>query len=275
MPSWMTDFLGIAKSWAQGSSIWRFCMSLVTMMMSGSPDALFPDAWSYVTDTLYPMMLTIGIFLLNLFCLIGFIRQASNLRENVTTEMWIELFIKVLIANVLMTNGLSIIQDFFNAAGGVELSVMSDHYPDIFSDEIDAGAIMAYLLFGIIYIVVSAICGIMIVVEVLARFLNLFLLTAAAPVALSTLAGGRGIENSAYACIKSFLTNVFQIVVIAVILQVGSMMIKTLGTTDQSIFLVNWFDGATEVMKSFLIMVFMTTAIKGSDNFLKRAFDLR
>ena len=37
-------------------------------------------------------------------------------------------------------------------------------------------AVIAYVLFGLIYIILSALCGIIILVEVLGRFLNLFLL---------------------------------------------------------------------------------------------------
>lgn len=275
MPDWLGDFLGGAQSFIQGTAAWNYFMGVVETLMGLTPEEQYPEAWNYVTETLYPWMLSIGLVLLNLFCLIGFIRQASNLKENVTIEMWVELFIKLLIANGLMTNGLTLMQEFFKAANLLSTDIMSAGVPAMYNQEADLGAVLMYVLIGLIYIIVSVICGILIVVEVLGRFLNLFMLTATMPVAMSTLAGGRGIENTAYAWIKSFLCNVFQIVVIAIILQIGGKMIAVTGNIDNAGNISDWFDGAGAVCMSFLNMIFITTAVKGSDNFLKRVFDLR
>ena len=65
-----------------------------------------------------------------------------------------------------------------------------------------------------IYLIISGVCSITVLIEVLGRFLNLFMLISVAPTALSTLSGGRGIENSAIAWFKSFLTSTLQIIVI-------------------------------------------------------------
>lgn len=275
MPNWLSEFLGFAKTFNLGSAIWDYFMSLVLTLMGLSPEDFSPGAWTYVTGILYPWFLSIGVVLLNMFCLIGFIRQAANLRENVTIEMWIELFIKTIIANVLMVNGISLMKDFFKAAGLLSTDIMITETPHIYSSEVDAGAIMAYIIFGLIYLIASLVCGIIITLEVLARFLNLYMLVAVAPVMLSTWAGGRGLENTAYAWIKSFLTTVFQIVVIALVLQIGSKMIQATALTNKGTMVGNWFDGFGAVLLSFVTMIFMTTAVKGADNFLKRVADLR
>ena len=275
MPNWLSEFLGFAETFNFGSAIWDYFMSLVLTLMGLSPEDFSPGAWTYVTGTLYPWFLSIGVVLLNMFCLIGFIRQVANLRENVTIEMWIELFIKTIIANVLMVNGISLMKDFFKAAGLLSTDIMITETPHIYSSEVDAGAIMAYIIFGLIYLIASLVCGIIITLEVLVRFLNLYMLVAVAPVMLSTWAGGRGLENTAYAWIKSFLTTVFQIVVIALVLQIGSKMIQATALTNKGTMVGNWFDGFGAVLLSFVTMIFMTTAVKGADNFLKRVADLR
>ncbi|MCR5451447.1 MAG: hypothetical protein K6F00_02335 [Lachnospiraceae bacterium] len=275
MPGWLQDFLGIAKSFMQGSACWDFCMEIVYILMGSSPESLAPDAWNYVTGTLYPWCSSIGAVMLNIFCLVGFIKQASNLKENVTTEMWIELFIKVIVGNYLMVHGIGLMSDFIRAAGLMSTEVMNTGLPGMYNSEVDAGAAFAYLIFGLIYILISMFCGVMIVIEVLGRYLNLYILMATAPLALSTIAGGRGIENTAIAWIKSFLTTVFQIFIIAVILKIGGMMIQSNGFSDATGTPLDWFDGFKSVLLSMLYMIFMTTAIKGSDNFLKRTFDLR
>ncbi|MBR2561506.1 MAG: hypothetical protein IKE31_05080 [Eubacterium sp.] len=276
MPGWFTEFLGIAKMFSGADTVWKYCMVLVYLLMGQTPSSISPDAWSFVTGTVYPWFTTIGVTLLNLFFMIGFVRQSTNLRENMSLEIFVEQVIKVIIANVLMVSAVPVIQNFITGAGLLSQEIVSTGYPEIFSSEVDAGAVIAYVLFGLIYIVLSAICGIIILVEVLGRFLNLFLLTAFAPVAFSTLAGGRGIENSAFSWIKSFLTSVFQIVVIALILRIGSLMISGSVLSSAEISGTGeWFDGFGDVLMSMITMVFMAAAVKGSDAFLKRALDLR
>lgn len=275
MPDWLLDFFGISNLFNLAQSGWNFFMLMVYSMIGMTPETYSPGAWSYVTGTLYPWFLTIGVTLLNIFCMIGFIRQASNLKENVTIEMWIELFIKVIIANVLMTNGISLMQDIMSMGSSLSGSIMNSNFPSVYSSEMDIGAVMVYLIFGLIYAIASAVCGGMIFLEVMGRFLNLYMLVAVAPIALSTIAGGRGLDSSAHAWIKSFLTTVFQIVVIAIVLQIGNKMMESTAYVDATNTPLDWFDGAGSVMMSFITMIFLTTAVKGADGFLKRAFDLR
>ena len=109
MPSWLRMMFGMEKFFQGPGAVWKTCMAMVQSLMGMTPDTFSDNAWTYVTDTLYPWFLSIGVILLNIFCLVGFIRQASNLKENVTMEMWIELFIKTIIANFLMQEGLKII----------------------------------------------------------------------------------------------------------------------------------------------------------------------
>ena len=87
MPQWLSDFLGFASAFNLGSGIWDFFMMIVLSLMGMSPETFSPGAWGYVTGTLYPWFLSIGVVMLNMFCMIGFIRQATNLKENITVEM--------------------------------------------------------------------------------------------------------------------------------------------------------------------------------------------
>jgi hypothetical protein len=276
MPNWILDFLGSGGMFGKADGIWGWCMTIVTLLMGQNPSDISPEAWSYITDTVYPWFLTVGVTLLNLFFMVGFLRQSTNLRENLPLEVFVEQIIKVIIANILMLNSITLIRDFISGAGLLAGNIMVTSYPTIFGSEVDAGAVLAYVLFGVIYILVSAVCGIVILIEVLARFLNLFLLTAFAPVAFSTLAGGRGIESSAYSWIRSFLNTTFQIVVIALIIRIGSLMIRSNVISAGTLpFGDSWFDGFQDVLLSMVTMIFMATAVKTSDAFLKRALDLR
>ena len=43
-------------------------------------------AWDYIKNTAFPLFMSMGAVFLNMFTLIGFCRQASNLKEGITME---------------------------------------------------------------------------------------------------------------------------------------------------------------------------------------------
>ena len=124
MPDWATSFL--TDGFAQGPMvIWNLCMYMAVSLMGYEfqfapetglldntifgPLIRFIQEHSVYIQDIYNWFMGAGLVLLNLFCLIAFCRQASRLRENVTMEMWIELFIKVILGNVFMVEGLQLV----------------------------------------------------------------------------------------------------------------------------------------------------------------------
>lgn len=292
-PQWVTDLLTGGAIYTLAQELWKFVMTIVYTLMGKNVDSFTTPvlntilqqfgisgtagAWTFVKDTAFPLFLSMGSAFLNIFTLIGFCRQASNLKEGITMEAWIELFLKLVIANVLMTNSLTIMQEFTGFAIKATNVLLPKNAPNIIGGDYDAGFRLAMLLVAPIYLIIAAVCSITILIEVLGRFLNLFLLMSIAPVALSTISGGRGFENSAIAWFKSFLTNTLQIIVIAIVMQLCTGINAALTTifSTGSTILGSWFDGAIAVVGALIFMPFMATAVKGSDNFLKRALDLR
>ena len=146
--------------------------------------------------------------------------------------------------------------------------------PSVVGGDYDAGFRLAMLLVAPIYLIVAAVCSITILLEVLGRFLNLFMLISTAPVAMSTIAGGKGFEATAAAWFKSFLTNTLQIVVIVLVIQLATRINWSLTSFMNVSGLGSWFDGAVPVVGALIFMPFMATAVKASDTFLKRSFAL-
>lgn len=291
MPGWATSFL--TEGLAQGPMvIWNLCMYMACSLMGYdfqfAPETGFSAAdntWLaplikfvqehtvYVED-IYSWFMGAGLVLLNLFCLIAFCRQASRLRENVTLEMWIELFVKVVVGNVLMLEGLNIIRAFLNVASSTSNVFLSLSNVDIVTSNIDLGAVLGYVLIGIFFLIGSVICGIMIVVTVAKRVINIYILTCIMPIACSTLAGGPEIERSGWAWLKTFLSTCFEIVIIGLVFSLGGMLNAAL----QSVAIgdVNgWFDGFLSVLCDMIYMIFLTVSITGAGGLLRRAFDLR
>ena len=287
MPDWASEFLTGGMS--QGLMVpWNWCMMVAYQLMGYQfefEEGTLQNAFGNINDffggmsmnsiqDIYGWFLSAGLMLLNLFCLVGFCRQASRLRENVTIEMWIELFIKTLIGNILMVFGLDLIKSFLGVAATTSNLFLVNSDVQVVPDNIDAGAVLAYILLGILFVLASIVCGLMIVVTVLTRILNLYILTCIMPIAASTLAGGVEIERTGWAWFKTFLANCFSVVMIALVFRLGGFFNQTLqgwaiGAED------GWFDGFVSVIASAVYMVFLTVAIRGSEGLLKRAFDLR
>ena len=271
MPSWASAFF--TEGLGQGPMVvWNLCMYITYSLMGYDFD--FSNTTIVAVSDIYNWFQGAGLVLLNLFCMIAFCRQASRLRENVTLEMWIELFIKVVIGNVLMLEGLNIIQAMLRVSSDAANIFMSTSNVDIVTSNIDFGAVLAYVLIGILFLVGSVVCGIMIVVTVARRIINVYLLTCVMPIACSTIAGGGHIENSGWAWLKTFLSTCFEIVVIALVFRLGGILndsLQNFAISDVD----GWFDGFLSVLCDCIYMIFLTVSVNGAGNLLKRAFDLR
>ena len=169
-------------------------------------------------------------------------------------EAWIELFIKLVVANILMTNCLDIMQEFTGFAITTTKVLLPKGVPTVIGGDYDAGFRLAMLMLAPIYLIISGVCSITVLIEILGRFLNLFMLMAVAPLALSTLAGGRGLENSAIAWFKSFLTNALQIIIIALVMQLCAGLNAGLTGMCNTGLLASWFDGAVAVILSLIFL---------------------
>lgn len=277
MPDWLTGFFNVDGSWS--NNIWNALISVVRTMLTKTPKQFAPEAWELLTTELYPWFLGAGAALLNLFFFVGFVRQNTNLKENVTMEVMLEGMIKVIIANVLMQSGLTLMEDFIDLGIKATKFILRDSQAlslILPPDAIDLGAGFFMFFFSIIYVIASLVCGVMILVEVMKRYLYLMASMVAAPIGLCTLAGGRGLENTAYAWIKTFFTYAFQIIIIALILRLGALMGSHLTPLLQAQSGIgDMFDGALYFLNNLVFMIFMTTAVTGSDNLLSRMFGLR
>lgn len=272
MPDWVVEMLQ-GPAYAIGNAIWEVVMDMIFSIATTSPMAFSKDAWKY-TQEMYKWSLGMGLSLMNIFFLIGFFRQVSNLRENITTEILVEQLIKLILANALMLSGLKIIKEFFTVAAKLTKEVLTKNMPPITTDNLDVGSWLFFFVFGMLYVICAVVCGIIMLLTIFGRYLKLYISTVLSPVAISTLAGGRGFENSAYAWIKSFLVNVFEIVVIALTMTIAGKMIGSIDWGKASGDIASMADGFISCIEGMFTMVLLTSAVKGADVMLKRSFGL-
>ncbi len=95
--------------------VWITLMDLSLGVIGKTPSQFSPSAWSYVAHTLYPWTLGIGLSMVNVFFICSFLKAVSNLKEQVTLELFIEGMIRLVAVNVLfqMGIGLSMVNVFF------------------------------------------------------------------------------------------------------------------------------------------------------------------
>lgn len=110
MPDWLPDFLNsnllYGPFYQISSAIWNIVMTVCTGIMTTTPQGFSVDTWEYVQTELYPWALAIGVMSMDLFIMIGFFRAVGNFKENMTLELMIEVFIKIVILNVLMVSNI-------------------------------------------------------------------------------------------------------------------------------------------------------------------------
>lgn len=214
--------------------------------------------------------------MLNLFFFVGFIRQASNLKQNMTTEIFVECCIKVIVGNWLLTAGISLMRLFFEMASELSGGILLDDTMTWSQTDMDAGAMVFYrLLFGVIFFCTCLVCSVMIFLAVYGRFLQLYLLVAIAPFAVSTLPGGPGISQSASAWIRTFLAKTFEIVLIALTLAIGARLCNAIdfgSFADSTV--GSLFDGFIQGMQNIATMILITASVKGVDAFMRRSLAL-
>ena len=249
-------------------------MSACIGMMQTTPQGFSAIAWNYVQTELYPWALSIGIMSLNLFIMMGFFKAVGNFKENMTLELMIEALIKVVILNVLLVSGLRIIGKIFQMASAMAGTAVMIDSPSFFTGDIDMGSRIFFWVFGLFYFIVAIVCAFLILLTLYGRYIKLYVLAVTFPLAMPTLTGGRGIEGTAYAWVKSFLANTFEIVIIALVIAIaGRIMTGVTIFTSENVILES-FDGFAQALNSMIYMILMAVSVKGASTFLNKTFNV-
>lgn len=277
MPSWiesfMSDSLMYGPFYAIADMIWNAVMGVIGLLMGTTPQEFSPEAWTFVTDVLYPWAEAIGASSLNMFFIIGWFRSVSNLRENLAMERMMEALMKLVILNVLLLSGLTFMRAVFNITGGLAGGIARIEPPALFTSDVDAGSRLFFFLFGFIYFLVAMICAIIILLTVYGRYIKLYLLVVFYPLAMPTLIGGKGVEGTSYAWLRTFLSNAIEIVAIALAMAIAGRVISGIAPFTSGVVMEN-FDGFGQAINSLVYMILMASSVGTTSRLMNRAFNL-
>lgn len=278
MPDWLPEFLNGSLLYGPfyqiASAIWNTAMSACMGIMTKTPEGFSSATWTYVNNELYPWALSIGIMSLNFFVMMGFFKAVGNFKENMTLELMIEAMIKVVVLNVLLVKGLDVIKKIFEMASAMAGTAVMIEPPAFFTGDVDVGSVMFFWICGLFYFLVAMACSFLILITLYSRYIKLYLLVVTFPLAMPSITGGRGIEGTAYAWMKSFLSNTFEIVIIALAIAIAGRITSGISifTSDNAIF--NAFDGFAQALNSMVYMILMAVSVKGAPTFLNKTFNL-
>ncbi len=274
MPGWLAQFLaGSGINIADG--IWNASMKLISGLLVTSPQSFSSPVWAFVEGTLYPWALSIGLSLLNLFLIIGWLRALTRLHENITLEMTVNALIKVVAANVLFLNIKTIITSLFSTATLMTGSIFTTQAPTLVTEDLDLGAVLFYNLFGILYILAAIVCSIIILITVYGRYIRLYLLVVSAPFAIPSIIGGEEARRTFISWVKTFILNTFEIVMIALVMVICfKLTAGGVSLFEQGNIAVEAANGFFDALNGLFTMVLMTASVKGVNSFMAKTFGL-
>jgi hypothetical protein len=186
--------------------------------------------WTVIVN-IHDALMAIGLGLLVLFFVIGMAKTMSSFTDLKRPEVAFKVFIRFVLAKLVVTQGLELMMKLFEIAQGLVTTVMnragvsgsSDTLlPDSIITAIDKTSFLekvplwAVTLIGSLFITVLSFVMIM---SVYGRFLRLYLYTAIAPVPLSAFAG-----ESTQSIGISFLKSYAAVCLEGVIIVLGSII---------------------------------------------------
>ena len=289
-----------------GCSVWNILVGMSFEFLGKTPMNFNWNVWNAVSDNLYPIFAALGATLLVLFFCIGYVRSAVDIRHSMTLENSMLLFIRLLIAAVIFASLMVWMRNFFGWAARLATALVlngssiNSNMTQLTADNIlgytpPSGSASAFetavaalqwlsgeavvnlgqgiglIVMAFIASLVMIVASFTIAITCFKRFFNLYLLMLAAPIAISTLAGGNEVSNTGRAFIKTFLGIVFECVVISIVLQIGMVMINNAGSMGSTVTDATSSPYMT-LIKTMLCVGMTSAAVKGADTFIRRAF---
>ena len=228
--------------------IWRVIAGVVGGYTSTSAAQFNPASWAHVTsDGVSGLSRTIGTSLVVVFFLFSWVRETSDLRNNLHPEYLFKLVIRLVIAEALVSNVLAIAQAVMSFSVSwvsqviVRSSTELEGTREIFSgirdsmDEIGAweaaGLALAILLFSLVLTICIAVSAFQIILYVVKRFFKVYVALPFGAPCLASVAGGERMWQPAISWMKTFLVYNLEAVVIALAVGLSFTAFGNIGTT--------------------------------------------
>lgn len=268
-----------------GVGIYNSLLGLSIDLLQQSPETWNGGSgWNIVTSV-NTAFIALGSSLVIIFWLIGVISMSVDERMNVRVEVMLKAFIKLVIAEALVTLSIDIIKSFFSlvnslttgflpTASSANLTV-PDNINSFFEGTVSFTDGIFCAIVGLFFLVASVAAGASILYFAYIRFFKVLLIVPYGAIASSTMVGGPAFSHSAANYYKYTLSTVFEAATMLLAIKISSAIISssainiiTNETGTDGITVVQWMIRA-------LIMLFITLgAVKESSQITQRGLGI-
>ncbi len=238
--------------------------------------------WNVITS-IHQSLQAIGFALLVLFFAIGVIKTCGSLVEFKKPEHAVKLFIRFVIAKIVVTYGLDLMMAFFKIIQGTVSTIISSAnlggalrstLPTALIKTIeDCGFFESIPLWAVTLIggLLITVLSIIMIMTVYGRFFKLYLYTAISPIALSTFAG-EPVQNVGKSFLKSYCSVCLEGAIIVLACIIFSLFSSTPPVIDPNL------SAVTQVWKYVGELIFnmlvLVGTVKMSDRVVKEMMGL-
>ena len=180
---------------------WNSKLAEIWSLVTTTPETFKGGAIWNVIKSIYNSMLGIGLGLLVLFFLVGMIKTCGSFDEVKRPEQVFKLFIRFVLAKIVVTYGMTLMLDVFKITQGITSKIIStanitfsskSTLPNSIISAIEScGFFESIPLWAVTLIggLVVTVLSFIMIMTVYGRFFKLYLYTALAPIPLSSFAG--------------------------------------------------------------------------------------
>ncbi len=213
---------------------WNHQVSLVFSMLGQSPVGFKGGSPWAMIESVQPVFVAVGSSLVVLFFVIGFCSESVDIREEMRFEAILRMLIRLMLAEWLVANNVTIMKAFFTSAGNLVNLLSSGSYTTLSINSAQAdiikglgfGESLIMLILAAVLSVIVIICGFFMIYTVYFRFLKIMVMVPIGSIAFATLAGNRNVANTAGAYAKYFLSVVFEAVTMALAIMLCNAFIN-------------------------------------------------
>lgn len=194
---------------------WNSKLAEIWSLVTTTPETFKGGAIWNVIKSIYNSMQGIGLGLLVLFFLVGMIKTCGSFDEVKRPEQVFKLFIRFVLAKIVVTYGMTLMLDVFKITQGITSKIIStanitfsskSTLPNSIISAIEScGFFESIPLWAVTLIggLVVTVLSFIMIMTVYGRFFKLYLYTALAPIPLSSFAG-ESTSNIGKSFLKSY-----------------------------------------------------------------------
>ncbi len=291
-------FDNLVESWAEKLSqflgfvlnVYNTFAGMAAGMLGQDPAAWNREGWQFITNV-NTIFLGIGGVLVVIFFLMGFCADSVDIKQDFRLENILRMFLKLSLAEFFVINSMTIVQKLFALSTGVIGKIRGSgivfqytvpaEVTEILNSPLTndisglGGLVVMALLFivTIIFMMVTAGCGMMMLFEAFQRFLKILMLVPYGTLANSTIAGNHMLSRSAESFWKYALGTILEAVTMYM-----AMVLSAVVTSSGVVNLTNGQTGGFYILgwilqSSFICMLTLGT-VKGSGMITQKALGL-